>query len=274
MQRTVFVSLVVSVSILWNSAALAGDSSFLFGISEGVAEQSSVIELQDKYRGLGDYLGKVIKHKVIVESSQGFKSAFANVEKARYDLMFIRPSNVTGRAIRDSKYQVVAVAKGSFAANFIVRKGDERFKKPEDILRARIAMPDESALMSRVGLATLRDMGGGANGGLTVRHTRFQDAVVFMVDKDFADVGVVSPAQAIAWQKKGGTILMKSKPIPFWAIIASPKVSAAAIAEMQSALTEMDKTPEGQAILQRIGVKGWGPGNGNDYLELLKWIGV
>jgi len=258
--------------VLWSAAASAAERGALMGISEGVAEQASFSEMQDKYRPLADYLGKVLKRKVVIESSQSFKTALANLEKERYDLMFVRPSNIAGRAIRDNKYQLVAMAKGEFTANFIVRK-DHGFNKPEDVLTRKIAMPEEEALMSRVGLAVLRDMGG-VKDPSQVRYSRYQEAVAFMVEQKFADVGVVAPAQAKAWEKKGGVTLFKSRQLPFWSIIASSRLSAAEVAAMQEALIAMESTDEGKAILKKVGVKAWVAGQGKDYVELLKWIGA
>lgn len=268
----VLVSSLVAGFVMWSGGVHAAPTSALLGISEGVAEQASFSEMQDKYRTLAEYLGKVLKRKVLIESSQSFKTALANLEKERYDLMFVRPSNIAGRAIRDNKYQLVAMAKGEFTASFIVRK-DHGFKKPEDVLTHKIAMPEEGALMSRVGVAVLRDMGG-VQDKMQVRYSRYQEAVAFMVDKKFADVGVVAPAQAKAWEKKGGVTLFKSRPLPFWSIIASSKLSANEVAAMQEALIAMEGTDEGKAILKKIGVKGWTAGQGKDYVELLSWIGV
>lgn len=266
------ISTLMAGLMWWSGTALAAEGSVLMGISEGVAEQASFAEMQDRYRPLADYLGRVLKHRVTIESSQSFKSALANLEKGRYDLMFIRPSNIAGHAIRDDKYQLVAMAKGDFTANFIVRK-DHGFKKFEDVLTHKFAMPEEGALMSRVGVAVLRDMGG-VKDKSQIRYSRYQEAVPYMVEQNFVDVGVVAPALAKAWEKKGGIVLFKSRPLPFWCIIASSKISAAEVAAMQEALIAMEGTDEGKAILKKIGVKGWTAGQGKDYVDLLTWIGV
>jgi ABC-type phosphate/phosphonate transport system substrate-binding protein len=257
--------------VFWSASALAAGGNALLGISEGVAEQTSFSEMQEKYQPLADYLGRLLKRKVTVESSQSFKTALTNLGKERYDLMFVRPSNIAGRAIRDNKYQLVATAKGDFAAHFIVRK-NHGFKKPEDVLTHPIAMPEEAALMSLAGLATLRDLGGKKE-TLQLHYSRYQEAIPYMVEQKFADVGVVAPGQAKAWEKKGGVTLFKSRALPFWSIIASPKISANEVAAMQEALIAMDSTAEGKAILQKIGVKGWTAGEGKDYVEMMKWIG-
>lgn len=264
---------LLAVLVGWSAAAASADTktSALMGISEGVAEQASFSEMQEKYRPLAEYLGRVLKRKVTLESSQNFKSALENLAKGRYDLMFARPSNIIGRAIRDDKYQLVAMAKGTFTADFIVRK-DSGFTKPEDVLSHPIAMPEKGSLMALAGMATLRDLGGKPE-NLQVRYAHYQEAIPYMVEQKFADVGVVAPAQTKAWEKKGGVTLFKSKKLPFWGIIASPKISANEVAAMQEALIAMENTEEGKAILKRIGVAGWTAGDAKEYVDMLTWLG-
>lgn len=268
MRRILLMGAMVLVAIAGPTQA----ANVLFGIAEGVAEQTSFGDLQDKYQPLADYLGRVLKNKVTLESSQNIPSALMNLQKGRFDLMFCRPSNVSAKAIRDNKYQLVAMAKGDFAANFVARK-DHPFKKPEDILSKTIALPEASSLMAKVGLATMRDMGSTPKPE-QLRFTRYQEAVTFMLEKNFSDVGIVAPAQAKAWEKKGGVVFFKSKKLPFWSIIASPRMSKADVDKMQKALIEMEQSEEGKKILAKIGVKGWVPGKAQDYVDLLSWLGI
>ena len=263
---------VMSVMALMFAASPVRATNVLFGIAEGVAEQASFGDMQDKYQPLADYLGRVIKAKVTLESSQNIKSAVENLKKNRYELMFCRPSNVSAKAIRDNKYQLVAMAKGDFVANFIVRK-DSGFKKPEDIMTHIIALPEQGSLMAKVGLATIRDLGGKIPQN-QLRYTHYQEAVNFMVEMKFAETGIVAPALAKAWEKKGGVTLFKSKKLPFWSIIASSKISQEDVAKMQKALIDMENTDEGKKILAKVGVKGWVPGNPKEYVDMLTWLGT
>ena len=93
-------------------------------------------------------------------------------------------------------------------------------------------------------------------------------------DSTFADVGIVAPAQAKLWASKGGVILFKSKQLPFWSIIASPKMSKSDVANMQKALIEMGSSEEGKKILAKVSVKSWVAGNPKEYLDLLTWLGL
>lgn len=245
-------------------------ADLLMGIAEGVAEQTSFADLQEKYQPLADYLGRVLKTRVKLESSQNIKSAILNLKKGRYDLMFCRPSNVAARAIRDNNYQLISMAKGDFTANFIVPK-DHKFTKNEDVLTRVIALPEPNSLMARVGLATLRDMGAEPN-QKQLRFTRYQEAVGFMVQNKFADVGIVAPGPAKEWVNSGGAVLFKSKKLPFWSIIASPKMSKGDVAKMQAALIDMENSEEGKKILAKVGVKGWVAGDAKEYVDLLTWL--
>lgn len=248
-------------------------ANIMIGIAEGVSEQSRFGDMEAKYQLLGDYVGRVLKNRVTLEASQSFKSATENLTKNRYDLFFSRPSNVPGIAIRDNQYQLVVVAKGESSANFIVRK-DHTFKKQEEILTHSIAMPrSKTALMTAAGLATIRDMGGMQAPDL-FRYATFQEAVSYMVEMKFADVGIVNPAQAKIWEKNGGVILFKSKKLLYWSIVASPRLGKADLLKLQTALVDMENTDEGKKILAQIGVKGWVKGDSKDFLDQLIWLGI
>lgn len=264
------ILVVSAIASILTTGPVQADN-LLFGIVEGVAEQSSFADMQEKYQPLADYLARVLRHKVTLESSQNIKNAMGSLAKARYNLMYVRPSNIAGRAIRNNNYQLVAMAKGEFTANFIVRK-DHPFKKTGDILANTIAMPEKDSLMSRVGVAMLRDMGGKPE-KMQINYSHYQDAVTYSVDHKFADVGVVAPGQAKAWEKKGGVTFFKSKKLPFWSIIASPKINKNEVSNLQNALIALENTAEGKVILKKIGVSGWIAGNSQEYVDLVQWIG-
>ena len=252
------------------SMAAHADSGIMMGINDGAAEQQGFLSTQEKYQILANYLGKAIKKPIRVESSQNLKSSAENLKKGRYALFFSKPSNVAAKAIKEQNYELVAMAKGAFVVQFITNK-DSGLKKPEDIRGKRIAIP-KGTFMEKAGLATLRDM------KLTpapqnIQAAKFQDAVAFMVEKKFADVGMVAPAVGKEWEKKGGTILFESKKMPFWSIIASPSVSPQEVAKLREALIGMENSDEGKAVMAKIGVKGFVPGNKQEYLDLLPWMG-
>lgn len=251
--------------------AAQDDDQLLLGVVEGVAEQMSMAEIQTKYKGLADHLSNVLNKKVKLESTQSFRSAERNLKNQRYDFVFIRPSNVAAKALRDNKYQLVASAKAAdFAANFIVKK-DSPIKSVADLHGKRVAMPEESSLMAQVGAAVMRD--GKLNPEKeSIQYARLQETVLTLVEQGHADAGVVASGQLKEWAKRGGVVAFKSKNLPFWSVIASPNVSAGDVEKAQKALVALESPDEVKRVLQPMTVKGFTVAGAQEYLDLLKWI--
>ena len=108
-----------------------------------------------------------------------------------------------------------------------------------------------------------------------MRATRYQDAVPFMLENGLNDVGTVGSAKvAKDWVQKGGSILFESKPVAIKLIIASPEMSKEDVEKIRSALVGLDSTDAGKKILEKIGFKGFLPGNPEEAMKTLKWLGV
>ena len=247
----------------------AARDGLLFGINDGTSGHKDFGDMQSKYKALADYFSKVIGKPVKLESSQNLTSSSENLAKGRYALFFAKPSNVSAKAMRDQHYQLVAMAKGEFTVNFIVN-ANAPFKKPEDIKDKRIALA-KGTFMEKAGMAELRDrhLTPGAD---HIQAAKFQDAVEFIVEKGFADVGIVSPVVAKSWVAKGGSVLFESRKLPFWSLIAAPDMSKDEVMKLQSALVNLENSDDGKKLLEKIGVKGFVPGNQQDYLDLLSWL--
>lgn len=250
-------------------AQKAARSDLLFGINEGTAGQKDFGDLQIKYKALADYLSKTIGKPVKLESSQNLKSSSANLAKGRYALFFSKPANVSAKAIKDQKYQLVAMAKGEFTVKFIVN-ANSPLKKPEDIKGKRIALA-KGTFMEKAGMAELRDRNL-VPAADHIQAAKFQDALEFIVEKGFADVAMVSPVVAKNWVAKGGGVLFESRKMPFWSLIASPDMSKEDVEKIRAALVNMEKTEDGKKLMGKLGVKGFVPGNPQDYLDLLSWL--
>ncbi|MBU0594001.1 MAG: PhnD/SsuA/transferrin family substrate-binding protein [Pseudomonadota bacterium] len=263
------IALIFPLSAQAAAKAEATRDSFLFGINEGTAGQKDFGDLQSKYKALADFFSKTIDKPVKLESSQNLKSSSENLAKGRYALFFSKPANVSAKAMRDQKYQLVAMAKGEFTVKFIVN-ANSPLKKPEDIKGKRIALA-KGTFMERAGMAELRDR------NLTpaadqIQVAKFQDAIEFIVEKKFADVGMVSPIVAKSWVAKGGSVLFESRKMPFWSLIASPDMSKDDVMKIQTALINLENSEDGKKLLEKLGVKGFVAGNQQDYIDLQSWL--
>lgn len=259
--------------VLASSGALAAPTETqVLGVREGVAEQVNPLTLQARYEDFADYIARAVGKPTLVDVSQEAKSVLANMKSGKYAVMFVRPSGMAGLAIRDSRFTLVAEAKDELYAAVIVRK-DSPLKRPEDLIGKRIAMPDQTAFITKVALSTLRERQIDP-ARLSVQYTRFQDSAAFSVEQGLADAAVVSPLVAKPWLAKGGRVLFRSRRVPSWAVVASPKLTPAEVEKLRQALLALDGSESGRKILQQIGVSGFTAGRSEDYLALLKWIGV
>ena len=264
--------LAILAGLSGEALALPEGNTLLLGVNEGTSGSANFFERQEKYKGLAEYLEHTLKKSVRLESAQNLSSLTANLKSSRYDLLFVRPSHISGKAMRDQNYTLVASAKGDAYTYFIV-SNNSTVKRPSDIHGKRIAMPDPLAYPTRAGLAMLRDI------GITpekenIRYFSTQEAVGYAVEKNLIDVGVIVSYSKVAkdWKTKGSPIALESKKLPFWSIIASPKISQNDIAKIRAALISLEDTENGKKIMESIGVKGFVAGNQQDYLDLLAWV--
>lgn len=258
---------------LTNSYALAAnENTLLFGVNEGSSGSADFLERQEKYRGLSDLIATTLKKQARLESASNLNSLTSNLQTARYDLLLVRPSHISAKAMRDHKYSLVVSAKGDAYAYFITHK-DSPYKKLTDIRGKRIAMPDKLAYPTSVALAMMQELGINPEKE-NIQYFRTQEAVGYAVKQKLVDVGVVISYSKVAteWKKDGNTFLLESKKLPFWSIIASPNMSPENVAVIRSTLIKLNDTPEGKKIMNNIGINGFVPGNQQDYIDLLTWL--
>ena len=264
--------LVILAGLSGEALALPEGNTLLLGVNEGTSGSANFFERQEKYKGLAEYLERTLKKTVRLESAQNLSSLTANLKNSRYDLLFVRPSHISAKAMRDQNYTLVASAKGDAHTYFIVSKNSP-VKQPSDIRGKRIAMPDPLAYPTRSGLAMLRDIGIVPEKE-NIRYFSSQEAVGYAVEKNLIDVGVIVSYSKVAkdWKTKGSPIVLESKNLPFWSIIASPKIGQNEIAKIRTALISLQDNEAGKKIMEDIGVKSFVAGNQGAYLELLAWV--
>lgn len=252
--------------------AFSAQGGFLFGVNEGTSGNVSFTERQEKYQGLADYLAKAIGTPLKLESAQNLTSLTSNLQKSRYGLLFVRPSHISAKAMRDQHYVLVASAKGD-AYTYFLTPPNAPLSKPADVRGKRIVMPDRLAYPTKVAHAMLRDEGINPTGE-NITYLSSQEAVGFAVEKNLTDVGVVVSYSKTAkeWKAKKNPIVWQSKRLPYWSIIASPKISSADINKLRAALIALETNAAGKKIMGNIGVSGFVAGKQQDYLDLLNWV--
>lgn len=264
--------LLVSLLLLASSAKAADEGSVLLGVNEGSSGSADFQQMQGKYRAFADHIGAVLKKQVKLESAQDLRSLKSNLQKGHYDFLLVRPSHISATAMRDHKYALVAAVKGNATTSFVVHK-DSPLKTPAEVAGKSIAMPDENAYPTHVALAMLAEAGIKPE-TQNIRKFRSQEAVGYSVEQKLVDVGVVISYSKVAreWESKGHRVLWKSKPLPYWSVIASPRISPDAVARVRDALLKLGDTPGGEKILKEMGIGGFVASSQQEYMDLLSYL--
>ena len=263
--------LVAALSMSFAVGAHAAD--LILAVSEGTSGGLDHAQVIGKYQGLANVLARSVKGKINVVLVREFASLEEGMKSGRYDFVIARPSDYPARGIRDYGYQFVASARPDGQCWLIVPK-DSPLKSVADIKGKRIALPEQTAYMTRFCRAELRDKGIDL-AKENVQHVREQGAVAFYLDNKFADVGGVASYSGVAkkWEKDGNRVLHKSAPQPYFPLIAARHIPAAQLEAIRTHLSAMGETPADQAVLKTIGVEGFDTGSEKRLAQLLKWLG-
>lgn len=251
------------------------EEALIFAINEGATYRVTPIETRERYREIGEMLAKLLKRPVKIEPVDDYPTLRKGLEDKRYDLAFIHPAHLSLRAIRDQKYKLLVLTTGytEYRARFFIGK-DAALKESREIKGRAMAMPDPDSITAWIARASMRDLGIDASKE-NIQTTRYQDAVPFMVENGFAQVGVSASGAVIKdWEAKGGRVLFSSRPVPIKHLIASPNLAVADAERVREFFLGIDKAPGGPAILQKLGFKGFQRGDDGQIAELTAWLGI
>jgi ABC-type phosphate/phosphonate transport system substrate-binding protein len=251
------------------------DGDFVFAVNEGVTYRITPQETRERYRDLGDLVGKTVKRPVKLVPVAEYPVLQQNLAAKTYDLAYVHPSHHALRAMREQGYKLVAVTKGftEYKARFLVKQ-DAPFKDAKQIQGQKMVMPDPDSITAWMTRATLRDLGlDPAKEQLGT--TRFQDGIPFMMENGFYDVGITASGPVVKeWTGKGGRVLFESRPVAIKLLIASPNVPAGDVERLRELFLGLDRDKDGQAALARIGFSGFVAGDEKQLAESAKWLGL
>lgn len=259
-------------------AARAADrprpESLVFAISEGTAGLQDGPEVFVKYEEFLAYLARALGKRLTLQVARDIKGLDGALQAARLDFVMASPTDYAVRAMHSHGYQLVATTKGDGFMMAIVKR-DAQVESIKDITGKRVALPRETTYSGRMAVAVLRDAGIDVKKLTNVSYQRDEAVIGYAVEQGLADVGFVASYSSVGrdWQKKGGRILAKGPLQPYNPVIASPNVAAADLARMRAALLALDRSEEGKAMLERLGLPGFEERNPADLVKTLKWLG-
>ena len=252
-----------------NTLIKRGDAYLVLAINEGATTQTPLIELVERYTPLAKTIERTLGRPVRIEVFPEIPRFRAELEKERFDLIFGKTVNVLAVAVRDKGFQALVKTKAPYVAGFITVKGSV-VQKPGD-LRGKVIMMPTGVFTTTLGHATLRDLGI-LETDVTIRYTRLQEAVAHAVENGMVDVGVVNPTVKKQWEAKGYPILLETKPVPNWSIIASSRLSLADLERLRGTFVDLKSSPEGQQTLKVMNVPEFVPATNTEFVDLLKFI--
>jgi phosphonate transport system substrate-binding protein len=272
MLRLALLRLVVcAVGVLAGLPAQA----LVFAVNEGVTYRVSNDEIRARYAGISADLTRILGQPVTVEPIGHYPTLRQGLHDKAYDIALVHPAHHSIRAIKESGYKLLAVAKGyeNYTARFFVR-ADSPMKTMAELAGHRLGAPAEDSITAWMVRAAMRDAAVDLK-SVAVTYTRYQDAVPFFVENHLTHVGVSASNAVIKdWQSKGGKLIGASKPVPIKHLIAGPSISADRQAALRKYFIELDTTDEGRKKLEPTKLKGFMPYDEAAMMALGRWLGM
>jgi ABC-type phosphate/phosphonate transport system substrate-binding protein len=262
----VFLTLISATS--WAQA-------LVFAVNEGVTYRVSNDEIRTRYAAVATDLAKILGQPVQIEPVGDYQALRKGLAEKTYDLALVHPAHVSIAAMKAGGWQLVAVTKGweNYRASFMVR-ADAPYKTLADLRGMKLGAPDEDSITSWIVRATLREALG-ANGRMSLTYTRYQDAVPFMVENTFTQVGATASGTLVQqWEARGGKVIARSRPVPIKHVIASPSMSAEQVAKVREYLLSLDGSEAGRKKLEPMKVQGYVAYDPAALLALGTWLGL
>ena len=251
-------------------AAAGPERGWRLLINEAFTGESNLFILTTRYRPFADYVASQMRERPAISVEPVVNvNRFLELAQAegKPELVYGKSVNQLAKLVRDNGYQPVVRRADPYKAAFIVAKGSAiQSLADASRLKARVIMPDEMAATTAVARAELRRQQADQ---VQVVHTRYQEAVAQQVANGFAQVGVVNPTIARKWAQDGGRVLSETQPVVNWSVLASPKLPAADVAQLRTAILAMNT--QAADLMGSLGVKQWVGAERQDYLALLDY---
>lgn len=265
---------LLAMAILSTGIHIASAQDLVLAVNEGVTYRNAGLA-SERYKPLLQLLSKELKQNVVVQSVDKYSNFAKGLAAGKYDLAFVHPTHIGLYGVNHNGYEGIATAKGftQYRAHIMVKK-DSPLKTIMDLQGKTIGVPAMESITTTMFRAALRELHfvHPENGFIA---TRYQAAVPFMIDNDFAVAGVTGSAKvAKKWEDKGGRILAETKPTPIKLFLISKKINAADREKVKNLMLTLQDSDVGNKALAKIGMTGFVPWNDAVMTEASNRLGV
>ncbi len=253
----------------------AQSSELVFAVTEGVTYQATPKDIRDKFEPLVEILGKALQRKIRLIVVPAYDDVRAGLASQEFDLAFIHPAHVAMAEIKAGRYYSVAWTSGYTEYTVsLMSKPDKPFKELKDVKGTVLVTPDPDSITAVMVRAMLRTQSFD-KGDVKVITTRYQDAVPFYLEYDFAQVGATAANAVVKqWTQKGGKVFARSRSVPIKQIIMSSRYSAEERSRLRDALVALAQTEPGRRALATSGYKGFVAPDPVVEASAIAWLGL
>jgi phosphonate transport system substrate-binding protein len=261
-----------AMAILATTGAQAQQRDLLLAISEGTSGGLDHSRVIVKYGPFANMLGDAMKRRVVLVFAREFAALEEGMKTGKFDLVMARPSDYPARATRDYGFKYVAHAKPDGQCFLIVPK-NSAVKTLAEAKGKRWIFPEKVAYMTKFCTAELRDQGINLETE-KVQYVKEQATIGSYLDTNLADVGGIASYSGLAanMAKNGHVAIHKSRPQPYFPIVAGKAVTPKQLQDMQKMLDNIENLPGGKEVLASIGVADFDVTGKQRLTDLLAWI--
>lgn len=255
--------------------ARAQTPDLVFSVTEGVTYQATPKDIRDKFEPIVELIGKALNRKVKIVLVPAYDDVRAGLARQEFDVAFIHPAHVAMAAIKTGRYHSVAWTAGftDYTVS-LMSKPEQPYKDLKDVRGTVLVTPDPDSITAWMVRAMLRTENFAAK-DVKVITTRYQDAVPFYLEYDFAQVGATAANAVVKeWTSKGGKVFAKSRSVPIKLFIMSSRLPADDRIKLRDALVGLSQTEAGRRALATTGYKGFVAPDPSVEATSIAWLGL
>ena len=275
---------VLAVICFAASGLSAAQQTLVFAINEGITYRTGAEATRQNYKAIADDLGRLLRAKVRIEVVPEYATLEKDLAAKIYDIAFIHPTHIALAPVIKGDYSLAAVSKAhvNYKASFL-SKTNAQPRSPEELGKLlalsgkMIGSPDTNSITAWLIRATLRDAAVASKSSAPkLKFTRYQDSIPFMVENGFVEVAATASEPIVKeWTAAGGKVIAASKPVPIKNVIVSNALGKEAVETIKAYFTELGTSADGQAKLERLGLKqGFVGYDQTAYVALGTWLGL
>ena len=281
MIRRLAAALLFTTALAGTASAQQGD--LVFAVTEGVTYQATPKEIRDKFAPIAQVIATATGRRVRTVLVPAYNDLRAGLLTQEFDVAFVHPAHVSMAEIKAGRYKAVAWTTGytEYTASMLMNPG-QPYKSIADLKGRTVVTPDPDSITAWMVRAMFRTEKVETTNArdpspTTVRviTTRYQDAVPFYLENNFAQVAVTAANSVVkGWTEKGGKVLLKSRPVPIKQFIVSTAMPAAEQQRIRDALIGLREAKGGSVALETVGYKGFIPPNHEVENAVIAWLGL